>query len=255
MVTLLLGDCREKLAELSNDSVDLIFADPPYRLSDGGVTCSGGKMASVDKGAWDRPEGPELDFEFHRSWIAACRRVLKPEGSIWISGTYHSIYMCGYALQQLRFEVLNEIAWYKPNAAPNLSCRRFTASHETLIWARKGLGASHRFDYQMAKTGDWVDPLKAPGKQMRSVWSIGMTPPSERVGYPTQKPLALLRRIILLTSQEGDLVVDPFVGSGTTAVVAASTGRRFVGIDQSPECIEMTQKRLDRSVSWKSRLS
>lgn len=130
-------DCLEVLERLPDESIDMIFADPPYMLSNDGFTCQNGRMVSVNKGKWDKSSGLETDMEFHNAWIAACRRVLKPEGTIWISGTYHSIYQCGYLLQKNNFHILNDIAWFKPNAAPNLSCRFFTASHETLIWARK----------------------------------------------------------------------------------------------------------------------
>ena len=130
-------DCLEVLERLPDESIDMIFADPPYMLSNDGFTCQNGRMVSVNKGKWDKSSGLETDMEFHNAWIAACRRVLKPEGTIWISDTYHSIYQCGYLLQKNNFHILNDIAWFKPNAAPNLSCRFFTASHETLIWARK----------------------------------------------------------------------------------------------------------------------
>ena len=130
-------DCLEVLERLPDESIDMIFADPPYMLSNDGFTCQNGRMVSVNKGKWDKSSGLETDMEFHNAWIAACRRALKPEGTIWISGTYHSIYQCGYLLQKNNFHILNDIAWFKPNAAPNLSCRFFTASQETLIWARK----------------------------------------------------------------------------------------------------------------------
>ena len=130
-------DCLEVLERIPDESIDMIFADPPYMLSNDGFTCQNGRMVSVNKGKWDKSSGLETDMEFHNAWIAACRRVLKPEGTIWISGTYHSIYQCGYLLQKNNFHILNDIAWFKPNAAPNLSCRFFTASHETLIWVRK----------------------------------------------------------------------------------------------------------------------
>ena len=130
-------DCLELLERLPDESIDMIFADRPYMLSNDGFTCQNGRMVSVNKGKWDKSSGLETDMEFHNAWIAACRRVLKSEGTIWISGTYHSIYQCGYLLQKNNFHILNDIAWFKPNTAPNLSCRFFTASHETLIWARK----------------------------------------------------------------------------------------------------------------------
>lgn len=231
------GDAIEILNELPQASADLIFADPPYNLSNDGITCHAGKMVSVNKGHWDKSKGFELDYLFHRQWIQACRRVLKPTGSLWISGTYHSIYACGAALQQDNWHLVNDIAWFKPNASPNLSCRMFTASHETLIWARLSKTSKHCFNYPAMKTGDFAaDFLKKPGKQMRSVWAISTPKPSEKKfgKHPTQKPEELLRRIILASSKSGDLVLDPFCGSATTGVVALKTGRTFIGIDSNP---------------------
>lgn len=241
------GDCLEVLADLPAESVDMIFADPPYNLSNGGFTCHAGRMVSVDKGKWDKSKGIENDFEFHKSWITACRRVLKPNGTIWISGTYHSIYSCGFALQLLAFHILNDVSWFKPNAAPNLSCRFFTASHETLIWARKNKNAKHTFNYKEMKDGVWNgDFIKKPAKQMRSVWAIGTPKTAEKKygKHPTQKPEALLDRIILASTNTGDLILDPFCGSGTTGVSASRFKRRFVGIDQERAYLDLTKKRL-----------
>jgi site-specific DNA-methyltransferase (adenine-specific) len=154
-IRLYLGNTLEILDKLPDESIDLIFADPPYNLSNDGFTCHAGRRVSVNKGEWDRSRGFEQDFEFQYSWIEKCKRILKPNGTIWISGTYHSIYMCGYALQKQGWHIINEICWYKPNASPNLSCRMFTASHETLIWAKKTKKAKHTFNYQLSKTGNW----------------------------------------------------------------------------------------------------
>lgn len=231
---LFLGDCIEVLASMPENSVDMIFADPPYNLSNGGTTVHSGRRVSVDKGAWDKSAGPKADFEFHYSWIEACRRVLKPDGSIWISGTYHSIYACGYALQLLNFRVLNDVAWFKPNAAPNLGCRMFTASHETLIWASKNKKSRHTFNYSEMREGDYSgDVLKNPGKQMRTVWSITTPQKAEKTfgKHPTQKPIKLMDRIILASTNPGDLVLDPFAGSATTGVAALRHKRKFIGID------------------------
>ena len=131
---LFLSDTFEALEKMKPECVDMIFADPPYFLSNGGITCSGGKAACVNKGKWDKSKGFDEDFEFHQNWINACKRVLKPNGTIWVSGTYHSIYACGFALQKTGFKILNDICWFKPNASPNMSCRYFTASHETFIF-------------------------------------------------------------------------------------------------------------------------
>jgi site-specific DNA-methyltransferase (adenine-specific) len=219
------GDSLEVLSNFNDNSVDMIFADPPYMLSNGGFTVHAGKQVSVNKGKWDESKGVKEDFEFHEKWIAACRRVLKPHGTIWISGTYHSIYACGFALQTQGFKILNDIAWFKPNASPNLSGRYFTASHETLIWARKDPKAKHIFNYKLMKTGEWGnDFLKKPGMQMRSVWAIGTPKPAEKkLGkHPTQKSLSLLERVVLASTNKGDLILDPFTGSSTTGIAAAS---------------------------------
>lgn len=240
-VRLFNGDAIEILNALPAESIDLIFADPPYHLSNGGFTCHAGKRVSVNKGKWDESRGIEEDFDFHFKWIEACKRVLKPNGSLWISGTYHSIYACGYALQKQGWHFINDICWFKPNAAPNLSCRMFTASHETLLWVRKNKKAKHFFNYELVKNYDWKgDFIKKPNKQMRSVWAI-TTPKNGEKKYgkhPTQKPEALLERIILASSKEGDIVLDPFCGSGTTGVVAIRHGRKFIGIDSERKYLD-----------------
>ena len=148
-IRLFLGDAVKILNQVPEESIDLIFADPPYNLSNGGFTCHAGKRVSVNKGKWDKSKGTEADFDFHYKWIEACRRVLKPNGSLWVSGTYHSIYVCGFALQKQGWHFINDICWFKPNAAPNLACRMFTASHETLLWVRKDKKAR----IQMEKLG------------------------------------------------------------------------------------------------------
>jgi len=211
----------------------------------------------------------EKNFEFHRAWIAACRRVLKPNGTIWISGTYHSIYQCGFALGSEGFHILNDIAWFKPNAAPNLSCRFFTASHETLIWARKEKKAKHIFRYK--KMRDWKENYKKkfkcgfsdneeyfeilhqPGKQMRSVWAINTPGKIEKQfgKHPTQKPEELLKRIILASTIKGSLVLDPFTGSSTTGIAARLYRRKFVGIDTEKKYLDLSIERfkeLDKNI-------
>lgn len=242
------ADCLEVLSKLPNDSIDMIFADPPYMLSNNGFTCQNGRMVSVNKGKWDKSKGLENDMEFHDAWIAACKRVLKPEGTIWISGTYHSIYQCGYLLQKNNFHILNDIAWFKPNAAPNLSCRFFTASHETLIWARKEKKAKHIFNYDAMKNGEFPeDKLKKDNTQMRSVWSIPTPAAGEKeLGkHPTQKPLALLKRIILASTNKNAIILDPFNGSGTTGVASAILGDRYyIGIEIDSVYCELTKKKL-----------
>lgn len=239
------GDMLEVLAHAPDDYFDLVFADPPYNLSNDGFSCQNGKRVSVNKGKWDVSKGIEEDFQFHESWIAACRRVIKPGGSLWISGTYHSIYSCGYALLKDGWHIINDISWLKPNAATNLSCRMFTASHETLIWARKDKKAKHTFKYDDVKNREWAgDIIKKPNKQMRSVWAINTPKKEEKLfgKHPTQKPLALLERIILACSNPNDLILDPFCGSATTGVAAHRLGRQFVGIDAERDFLERLAK-------------
>ncbi len=240
-------DCLETMSRFPDNYVDMIFADPPYMLSNNGITCHAGKMVSVNKGKWDRSKGFEEDLKFHETWIKECRRVLKPEGTIWISGTQHSIYQCGFLLQKLNFHILNDITWFKPNAAPNLACTTFAHSHETLLWARKEKKTRHTFNYELMKEGRFPeDKMKMFDKQMRSVWSIP-TPPAEEKEFgkhPTQKPLALLRRIILASTKENDIVLDPFNGGGTTGIAAKLIGnRKYIGIDIEKEYIEQTINR------------
>lgn len=233
-VRLFAGDCITVMEALPANCADLIFADPPYNLSNGGFTCHAGRRVSVNKGAWDKSQGLEKDFAFHSRWISACRHALKPDGSLWISGTYHSIYACGFALQQQGWHLINDICWFKPNAAPNLACRMFAASHETLLWARQSKTAKHFFDYQLTKRAKWEgDFIKHADKQMRSVWAIPTPKNGEKKHgkHPAQKPEALLRRIVLACSREGETILDPFCGSATTGAVALKNQRKFIGID------------------------
>ena len=194
------GDCLEILSSIPENSVDLVFADPPYFLSNGGITCHAGKMVSVNKGAWDVSKGPDSNHAFNTAWLAACQRVLKPNGGIWVSGTSHVIHSVGFAMQQLGFKLLNDISWVKPNPPPNLSCRYFTHATETIIWAAKNSKSRHTFNYKLMKEAN-------RGKQMKSVWEI--RPPEsweKKFGkHPTQKSVALLERILLASSNEGDL--------------------------------------------------
>lgn len=240
-------DCLEVMSRLPDNYVDMIFADPPYMLSNDGFSCQNGRMVSVNKGKWDKSKGFDEDLKFHETWISECRRILKPQGSIWISGTYHSIYQCGFLLQKLDFHILNDITWFKPNAAPNLSCRFFTASHETLLWARKDKKAKHTFNYEAMKDGRFPeDPMKKPETQMRSVWSIPTTPQTEKEfgKHPTQKPLALLKRIVLASTNPNDIIFDPFNGGGTTGIAATLVGqRKYIGCELNQEYIDLTIKK------------
>jgi len=233
------GDCLEILSSIPESSVDLVFADPPYFLSNGGITCHAGKMVSVHKGDWDKSQGPAANHEFNTAWLAACQRVLKPHGSIWVSGTSHVIHSVGFAMQQLGFKLLNDISWVKPNPPPNLSCRYFTHATETLIWAAKDKKSRHTFNYKLMKEAN-------RGKQMKSVWEI--RPPEsweKKFGkHPTQKPVALLERILLASTNEGDLVLDPFLGGGTTLVAAFRLRRHALGCELSAEFLTLGFRRL-----------
>jgi site-specific DNA-methyltransferase (adenine-specific) len=243
------GDCLQILDIIPENSIDMIFADPPYMLSNDGFSCQSGRRVNVNKGKWDESNGFDVDAFFHNKWISACHRVLKPEGTIWISGTYHSIYQCGYILQKNKFHILNDIAWFKPNASPNLSCRFFTASHETIIWARKDKKAKHTFNYDAMKNGLFPeDKLKKENTQMRSVWSIASPKNSEKEygKHPTQKPLDILKRIVLASTNENDIILDPFSGSGTTGVACRCLkNRKFIGIEIDQDYCELTKKRLE----------
>lgn len=241
------ADVLVALKEIPNESVDFIFADPPYFLSNDGFTVKSGKAVSVNKGAWDKSFGFDSEMDFHEAWISECLRVLKPNGTIAISGTYHSIYKCGFLLQKLDCRIINDITWFKPNGAPALAGRNFTASHETILWASKGKKAKHVFNYTISKNWDVEnDKLYSKGKQMRSVWSIPSTPKREKLegNHPTQKPLELLRRLVAMCTNEGDTVLDPFCGSGTTGVACVLLQRNFIGIDLDQSYLDLSAKRM-----------
>ncbi len=255
------GDSVELMNRFPEQQFDLIFADPPYFLSNGGFTCKSGKRASVQKGAWDVSRGVEEDHHFTTEWLKACQRVLKPTGTLWVSGTQHVIFNVGFAMQKLGFKLLNTVTWYKPNASPNLSCRYFTHSTELLIWAspRPAKTLQHTFNYARMKAENG-------GKQMRDVWNLPRTGEEELAAdgegrmwtqiaprreekvfgsHPTQKPVALLERIIEASTTADATVLDPFNGSGTTGVAALRLGRRYTGIDLDPSYLNLTKKRLE----------
>ena len=218
----------------------MIFADPPYHLSNGGISVQSGKMVSVNKGGWDKSHGYEEDYQFDRSWIAACREKLKSNGTIWISGTYHNIFSVARCLTELGFKILNCITWEKTNPPPNLSCKYFTHSAEYILWARKELKVPHFFNYELMKKING-------GTQMRDVWRLPAIAPWEKScgKHPTQKPLGLLKRIIEASTHEGDLILDPFNGSGTTGIAAKMLNRKYIGIEQEQEYLELTIRRLE----------
>lgn len=234
---LLKGDCLHHLAKLPEDSVELVFADPPYNISKkAGLSWAFSKHVTMQE-AWDIFNKDDF-FKFNVEWLSESLRVLKPGGSIFVCGSYHNIYQLGFILQQLGVRVNNSVIWYKPNAQPNITCRMFTESTEQLIWAVKP-GQSWTFNYQEIKALN-------NGKQMRNLWEIPVTPKSEKSAgiHPTQKPTELLRRVILAATKKGDVVLDPFVGSGTTSVVAKMLGRNSIGIDNESNYIRIAKKRL-----------
>ncbi len=222
----------------------MIFADPPYFLSNGGISCHAGKMVKVDKGDWDKSRGAKLNHEFNLSWLSRCQTLLNPHGTIWVSGTHHVIYSIGYAMQQLNMKILNDISWEKPNPPPNLSCRYFTHSTETIIWAAKNEKSKHTFNYHDMRS-------KNNKKQMKTVWKIKPPQKEEKLfgKHPTQKPLQLLERIILASTVPQNLVFDPFSGSSTTGVAALCNGRKFVGCELEKDFISISKKRLQKIIS------
>ena len=237
---LLYGDSLKLLKKIEPKSVDMIFADPPYFLSGDGITCSAGKIVSVKKGAWDEKVAISEKHKFNRKWIRLCKEVLKDNGTIWISGTMHNIYSIGMALEEEGFKIINNITWRKLNPPPNISCRAFVHSTETILWAKKDLkNAKHKFNYDVMKKING-------GKQMKDVWETSLTKPSEKKygKHPTQKPIELLEKIILASTDEGDLILDPFNGSGTTGIVASRLNRKYIGIEKEKEYLDLTIRRL-----------
>jgi site-specific DNA-methyltransferase (adenine-specific) len=236
-----LADCVDFMKIIPPGSVDMVFADPPYRISRGGVTVKSGRLAPVDKGDWDRSMGFAEDHRFNVRWLKEACRILKPDGTIWVTGTHHIIFSLGFALQKMRFKIINQISWAKPDPPPNALHTAFTHAHETLLWASKGV--RHTFNYDLVNIMD-------PDAQVSSVWSIPAVPKREKAyGYhPTQKPLRLVRRAILASTGEGELVFDPFSGSGTTGVAAKELGRFFVGAETGREYAELAARRIRAAV-------
>lgn len=236
--SILQGDCMERLAEIEDNSIDAVFADPPYFLSNGGISVQSGKQVCVDKGDWDKGGTPEYIYKFNRQWLALCRTKLRDNGTIWVSGTHHNIHVVMRCLQELGYKVLNTITWQKTDPPPNLSCRYFNFSTELIIWARKYEKKPHKFNYETMKrlNGD---------KQMTDVWRIPAVGKWEKTcgKHPTQKPLRLLYRVILASTNVGDTILDPFAGSCTTGIAASLLGRKFIGIDQEQEYIDLGTRR------------
>ena len=235
---ILQGDCMERLKEIEDNSIDAIFADPPYFLSNGGISVQSGKQVCVDKGEWDKGGTPEYIYEFNRRWLELCRPKLKDNGTIWISGTHHNIHVVMRCLQELGYKVLNTITWQKTDPPPNLSCKYFNFSTELIIWARKNQKVTHKFNYETMKQLNG-------GTQMTDVWRIPSVSKWEKTcgKHSTQKPLRLLYRIILACTHEGDTILDPFAGSCTTGIAANLLNRKFIGIDQSEEYLQLGIRR------------
>lgn len=235
--TLLEGDCMELLPQFEF-KFDMIFADPPYFLSNDGISVQSGKVVSVNKGDWDRSYGEDYINEFNFKWLSICRDKLKEDGTIWISGTYHNIFSVAHQITKLGYKILNVITWAKTNPPPNISCRYFTHSTEFIIWARKNEKVPHYFDYELMKESN-------EGKQMKDVWNLPAIASWEKTygKHPTQKPLSLLTRIILASTKPNAWVLDPFSGSSTTGIAANLFNRRFLGIEKEKEFLEISVKR------------
>jgi DNA modification methylase len=242
---ILRGDCISLLASLPASSVDLVFADPPYnlQLSQDLYRPNQTKVDAVDDG-WDKFGSFAEYDEFTRKWLAGCQRVLKDTGTLWVIGSYHNIYRVGAIMQDLGFWILNDVVWIKNNPMPNFRGVRFTNAHETLIWAQKKQGAKYTFNHHAMKALN--DDL-----QMRSDWNLPLTTGRERIksdgvkAHSTQKPEALLYRVLLSSTNPGDVVLDPFFGSGTTGAVAKKLGRHFIGIERDAKYIKVAQTRVD----------
>ena len=238
------GDCVALMDALPAESVDLCFADPPYNLQLGGELHrpDNSRVDGVEEN-WDKFADFAAYDQFTRAWLAAARRVLKPEGSLWVIGSYHNIYRVGTILQDLGFWILNDVVWRKTNPMPNFRGRRFTNAHETLLWCARSRDASYTFNYQSMKAVN-------DGVQMRSDWLLPLCGGAERLkrdgrkAHPTQKPEGLLHRVLLATTKPGDLVLDPFFGTGTTGAVAQRLGRRWIGIERDAEYAALARERL-----------
>ncbi len=234
---LICGDTFELLPQF-NFKFDMIFADPPYFLSNGGISIQSGKVVCVNKGDWDKGMSPEEINDFNIRWLSLCRDKLKDNGTIWISGTYHNIFSVANSLNQLGYKILNVITWAKTNPPPNISCRYFTYSTEFIIWARKCEKVPHYYNYELMKRING-------NSQMTDVWRLPAIAPWEKKcgKHPTQKPLSLLVRIILASTGPGAWIVDPFAGSSTTGIAANLVGRRFLGIEREEAFVAISKAR------------
>ncbi len=235
--TLLHGDCFELLQQFEF-KFDMIFADPPYFLSSGGISVQSGKVVCVDKGDWDKSMSQEDISAFNMKWLSLCREKLQDNGTIWISGTYHNIFSVANCLTQLGYKILNVITWAKTNPPPNISCRYFTYSTEFIIWARKSKNVPHFYNYKLMKELNG-------GKQMTDVWQLPAIGKWEKScgKHPTQKPLSVLARLIQASTKPGSWILDPFSGSATTGIAANLLGRRYLGIEKEEEFLAMSKAR------------
>ncbi|GIW70449.1 MAG: methyltransferase [Patescibacteria group bacterium] len=235
--TLLQGDVFEVLPQF-DFKFDMVFADPPYFLSNDGLTVKNGKISSVNKGNWDRSKGFEFINDFNRRWLRLVRDKMKEDATIWISGTMHNIFSIGQILIELNFKILNIVTWQKTNPPPNFSCRYFTHSTEQIIWARKNAKVPHYFNYELMKEING-------GKQMTDVWTLPAIAAWEKTcgKHPTQKPLSLLVRIILASTKQHAWILDPFTGSSTTGIAANLLERKFLGIDLEAVYLEISKQR------------
>lgn len=250
-------DCIDGMKKLPDNCVDLVIADPPYNLSKSGNWKWDNSISLVGMGGnwnitnqnWDNMTFDDY-FNFTLAWLTEIKRILKPTGSMWIFGTYHNIGIINVACQLLGIEIINEVIWYKRNAFPNLSGRRLTASHETILWAHSGgRKRSYYFDYDYSKNGDFTgDELKATGKQMRTVWDLSNNKKPEELKYgkhPTQKPIKVLTRMIKLSSRPNDIILAPFSGTGSECVAAKMCGRHYIGFETDKEYYDISKQRLE----------
>lgn len=235
--TLIKGDCVETLSKFKF-GFDMVFADPPYFLSGGGISCQSGKVVCVDKGEWDKPLTSEGLDTFNMKWLAACREHMKDNATIWISGTHHNIFSVQQQLIKLGFKILNVITWAKTNPPPNISCRYFTYSTEFIIWARKSSKVAHLYNYELMKQLNG-------NRQMTDVWQLPAIGKWEKScgKHPTQKPLGLLARLIQASTMPGAWILDPFSGSATTGIAANLLGRRYLGLELEDEFLAMSKNR------------
>lgn len=235
--TLIKGDCVETLSKFKF-GFDMVFADPPYFLSGGGISCQSGKVVCVDKGEWDKPLTSEGLDAFNMKWLAVCREHMKDNATIWISGTHHNIFSVQQQLIKLGFKILNVITWAKTNPPPNISCRYFTYSTEFIIWARKSSKVAHLYNYELMKQLNG-------NRQMTDVWQLPAIGKWEKScgKHPTQKPLGLLARLIQASTMPGAWILDPFSGSATTGIAANLLGRRYLGLELEDEFLAMSKNR------------